>query len=158
VLLVFGLVLLSPLSAETIAIAVRQRSERESAPGLAESVEQGAMELLFGSGHIVFDLDLDPEADLYLYRAISEALIGGASYLVLVDLEFRVSDERGLEPDRLRVTTVDAQTDERLGQESLSAGALEQYEELDAETIADRLGGQAAEVAIESITGGNSEW
>ncbi|MFP4114015.1 MAG: hypothetical protein ACOC2Y_03330 [Spirochaetota bacterium] len=157
-LLLLGFVVLSPVAAETVSISVRQQAEQEEAPVLADFVEQGAMEHLFTTGHVVFDLEIDPADDLYLYRAIGDARTGGASYLVILELAFSATEERGLLPDRIDATMIDLADESVINEATLFADDLDRYAELDAETIAIRLGSLAAEMAAAGITGGEQGW
>lgn len=155
---IVGLVVLSPLAGETIAVAVRQRSEHEQGPVLAARVEQGAMDRFFAEGHIVFDLDLDPEDEAYTYRAIDEALAGGAAFVVVLEARFVSVTRRELVPDTVEVAVLDVVTEEELARRVFRSADLENTAELTPETIADRLGGLAAGDALEAIGGGTAAW
>lgn len=156
VLLAF--VLLTPATAETIAVSVRQRAEQEAAPLLADFVEQGAMEYLFSEGHIVFDLVVDPDDEVYNFRAIDDALLGGARFVVVIDVSFQGDTAREFAPEHVIVRVLDADAEEQLLEEWLLASDLERGGELDAQTIADRLGALAARRALDAIGGGDSAW
>jgi len=159
VIVVFiGLVVLSPLAGETIAVSVRQRSEHEQSAALAARTEQGAMDRFFSAGHIVFDLDIDPLDEVYTYRAIDQARDGGASFVVVVELSFDAVSARELAPDAVHVAVVDARTEEELAQTAFRSEDLESIAELTPQTIADRLGGLAAESALETIAGDTAAW
>lgn len=153
-----ALLVVPSLSAETFAIAVRQQSELEAAPILSDLVEQGAMEYLFGSGHIVFDLDLDPADPVFAFRAIDAAENGGAAYVVLLELVFTNGGTRDTLPDRVEVIILSVQTEEELGNRTLHAEQLERYNEMTPDTVAVRLGAWAARIALESMEGGSSGW
>ena len=153
-----GLVVLAPLAGETIAVSVRQRSEHEQGPLLAAQVEQGAMDHFFGAGHIVFDLDIDPNDEVYTYRAIDQALSGGAAYVVVLDMTFMTAAERELAPDTVDLAVLDVVSEDELARRAFSASDLERFAELTPQTIADRLGALAAGSALEAIAGGNAEW
>lgn len=155
---IFAVVVLAPLAGETIAVSVRQRTEHEQAPALAAQVEQGAMDYLFGAGHIVFDLDIDPNDEVYTYRAIDQALAGGAAFVVVLDLTFATAPEAELAPDAVEVAVLDVATEDELAHRSFRAADLESIAELTPQTIADRLGGLAAGGALEAIEGGNAAW
>ena len=159
---IVGLVLflapLAPLAAETIAVSVRNRNEEEAAPLLAGRVEQGAMDYLFGAGHIVFNLDLDPSAEFYHALAIDQARIGGAAFLVVAEIEFTVAVGQGLVPDRVQVVVIDLEAEDEIDRFALRTEDLERSGELSADTIADRLGGRASELATESMKGGDPAW
>lgn len=157
-LVFFGLIVLSPLFGETIAVSVRQRSEHEQGPFLAAQVEQGAMDYLFAAGHIVFDLDIDPFEDVYTYRAIDQALAGGAAYVVVLDLSFVPVAERELAPEAVGIAVLDVTSEEELENDEIRAEQLENIDELQPQTIADRLGALAAGSAVEAIAGGNAAW
>jgi hypothetical protein len=157
-LLVCVLLVAPSLAAETMAVSVRHQSERESAPQLAELVEQGAMEHLFSSGNIVFDLDLDDADEAYRFRAIDQARTGGASSVIVLELTFRSAGAKGLIPERVTVTVLDVASEEELGERTLYAEQLEGFAEMTATVIADRLGGWAARIALESTGGGDAQW
>ncbi|MFO7781169.1 MAG: hypothetical protein R6W94_06025 [Spirochaetia bacterium] len=157
-ILILSMAIISPVTAETIAISVRQQSDEDEAPVLAARAEQGAMELLFGAGHIVFDLDIEPNDDDYLSRAVESARAGGAWYVVILELTFETIGERGFEPDAASVTVVEIDAPHQMDETVIHAGELERDDEMSAVTIADRLGAQAAAFALDSIGGGESEW
>ncbi|MFW5742239.1 MAG: hypothetical protein ACOCW3_01605 [Spirochaetota bacterium] len=159
VIVVFiGLVVLSPLAGETIAVAVRERSEHEQSAALAARTEQGAMDRFFSAGHIVFGLDIDPLDEVYTCRAIDRARDGGAGFVVVLELSSAGVSERELVPDAVGVAVVDARTEEELAQGAFRSEDLESIDELTPQTIADRLGVLAAERALETIAGDTDAW
>ena len=149
---------LAPAGATTVAIAIRHHSEQEQAPVLAETVEQGAMEFLFGAGHIVFDQTIDPEDELFHIRSILFAEAGGAEFSFVLELEFHTPSGRGLEPREVTVIVFDVENEQEAGRSTVRAGELDGYSELDALAIAERLGAEAARLALTHLPGGSSEW
>jgi len=149
---------LAPLGAETIAVAVRNRSELDEAGVLAELVEQGVMDSLFAAGHIVFDVEIDAADPAYDRRASDAATIGGAAYVAVVDLEFRTGGARGTRPESAAVSVLDARTTERLRHATVVAGDLWSDSEMTADTLAGVLGERASLVVLEQTRGGEPAW
>lgn len=158
ILIFLGAIVISPLAGETVAVTVRQRSDHEQGPALAAQVEQGAMDHFFGAGHIVFDLDIDPHDEVYTYRAIDQALAGGAAFLVVLDLSFVTATGRELAPAAVEVAVVDVTSEEELASATLRAANLQNIAELMPQTIAARLGELAAGRALEAIAGDTAAW
>ena len=155
-------VLLYPVSAETIAVAVAYHDAEDRALVLGELVEQGAMEYLFQQGHIVFNIDVDPENDHYAYRAIDEAREGGASYLFIIDVAWDVAPARGLLPRRLLVRAIAVTSEEEITRSTLDAASFDRFAEMNARAMAERIGAAGAEAALDgmrrSAAGGGSTW
>lgn len=156
--LLLAFVLLAPATAETIAVSVRQRTDEEAGRLLADFVEQGAMDHLFGEGHIVFDLVIDPNDEVYNFRAIDDALLGGARFVVVIDVAFAGDTAREFAPEYVVVRVLDSDAEEQLLEERLPAGDLERAAELDPQTIAGRLGTLAARRALEALGGDGAGW
>jgi len=149
---------LAPLGAETIAVAVRNRSELDEAAVLAELVEQGVMDSLFAAGHIVFDLEIDPEDPAYDRRSTDAASIGGAAYVAVIELQFRTGGTHGTRPESAAVAVLDARTTERLSRATVSAGDLQTDSEMTADTLAGVLGERASLVVLEATRGDEPAW
>lgn len=141
--------------ADTVAIAVRERSDAEDAPAIAAMVEQAAMDRFFQSGHIVFDLELDPDDEIFFYRAIAQAEIGGASTVVLINLELDAARSDTAAPGTLTVDYLDATSEEALGSFVILAADIERYREMGVNALAERMGDEAARAVIERSGGGD---
>lgn len=154
-------VMLCPVWAETIAVAVSYRDAEGPAHALGLLVEQGTMEYLFQQGHIVFNVEVDREDD-YVYRAIDVAREGGASYLVYLDVAWDQAATRGLIPRSLRMRVIGVISEEEIGRRTLDAASFDRFGEMSAQTMAERMGGAAAEAALdgmrERVGGGASTW
>ncbi len=149
---------LAPAYGDTIAVVVRNRSDAERAPVLAELVEQGAMDYLFASGNIVFDLDIDPADEVFDYRAIDEATLGGANYVVVLDLVFTTIGERELYPAEVELRVLDVDSEEERIRTTILADDLQGETDLTSDTMAGLLGARASEIALEELSGGNPAW
>jgi hypothetical protein len=157
-LLILTVVLIGfPAGADTIAIAVRERSDAEDAPVLAGFVEQAAMERLFQAGHIVFDLDIDPEDEVFAYRAIDGAETGGAASVIMIELELDLSRGDLQMPGSLIVEYVDALSEETLASFTVTADSIPRYRELTSDLLAEQMGDRAAALALETL-GGDAGW
>jgi hypothetical protein len=98
ILLLLALGAVSPLSGETVLIAVRESLNGESCP-LPFSAKEGISESLFDKGHIMFDVsDSDPVPSPAELEDM--AMKGGAGFVLEAVVEFR---ESRLEEDRVRV-------------------------------------------------------
>ena len=146
-----------PVAADTIAIAVRERSDAEEAPLLAELVEQSAMDRLFLSGHIVFDLEINPDDEVFSFHAIDQAQVGGARTVLVIELELDLESGDLQMPGRIIVEYLDAETEERLGAATIDARTIPRHNELPPTLLAERLGDKAAEMALTTL-GGESAW
>ncbi len=156
-LAVLQLGLAMPASAATIAIAVRERSEADEAPLLADLVEQAAMDRLFVSGHIVFDLDIDPDDEVFSFRAVDQAEFGGAATVLVIELLLDPDREDLQMPGRLIVEYIDVETEDALGSTTIRADQIPRYQDLPAGQLAERLGDEAARLALATL-GGDSTW
>ncbi len=155
-------VLLSAAWAETIAVAVSYRDAEDRAHALGLLVEQGAMEYLFQQGHIVFNVEVDREDDQYTYRAIDVAREGGAVYLFILDVEWDQVTTSGLIPHSLLTRVMGVIAEEEIGRHTLEAASFDRFGEMSAQKLAERIGGAAAEAALddmrERVGGGASTW
>ena len=151
--LILALILLlaSALVAETVAVGVRPVESIEFSDRLAELVEQGAMDYLFGSGHIVFDLSVDPSNQFYSYLSLDQSRRGGAAVTILMDVTFGTVVGKGVIADSIQMTVLDAVSEEILHEGLIASTAVEDFDQLDAETIAERVGGIAARNAVDSM-------
>jgi hypothetical protein len=140
--------------ADTVAIAVRPTGVVAESVEAAEFVEYGAMDTYFFSGHIVFDLTVDPTDELYSYRAVAEARLGGADYVVVFDVEFIAEPGRGVVPTegRYEIIRLDGTRDEST--DVVVVSTLPGSEDLDAAGLAEALGRELAAQAIERVQEG----
>ncbi|MFP4375915.1 MAG: hypothetical protein ACLFP4_02625 [Spirochaetales bacterium] len=150
-ILAFLLSLASVLVAETVAVGVRPVENVEFSDRLSDLVEQGAMDYLFGSGHIVFDLSVDPSNQFYSYLALDQSRRGGAAVTILMDVNFDTVAGKGVIAESIELIVLDAISEEILHEGIVSSTVVEDYERLDAETLAERVGGIAARDAVDSI-------
>lgn len=149
---------LAPAFADTIAVAVRHHSEAERAPALADLVEEGAMDYLFAHGNIVFDLEIDPTDEVFDYRAIDAAGLGGATYVVVLELRFTTLGERGLYPAGVEVRLLEIAGEDELVRATIVADDLQGETDLNPETMADLLGARASAIVLEETAGGTAAW
>jgi len=152
--LIFLIAVSAGLSAETMAIGVRQITPQEQAGQLIELIEQGAMEAMFQSGHIVFDLDIDPAAEFYSYIAMDQSVRGGAGYTVLLDVAFAVNGVKGLYPQRILLSVFDAENQLAVHTSELDARSVDDFPKIDSLALAEVIGGEAARVVSEALAGG----
>lgn len=157
--LILALVLLlaAAVTAETVAVGVRPVESVEFSDRLSELVEQGAMDYLFGSGHIVFDLSVDPSNQFYSYLSLDQSRRGGAAVTILMDVAFDTVVGKGVITESIELTVLDAVSEEILHEGFVSSAAVEDFDQLDAETIAERVGGIAARSAVDSMYERRSE-
>lgn len=151
-LLLVGLAAGAP--AVTLSVGVRQITEHEQAALMVELVEQGVMETMFQSGHIVFDLSVDPAAEFYTYLAMDQSRRGGAGYTVLFDVSFAVSERKGLYPEEIAILLLDADEEEQLFAGTVSSRSVDGFSELDARALAEAIGEAAAGLVVDHLTGG----
>jgi hypothetical protein len=145
------------LFAETVAIGVRPDQSVESAGVLTDLVEQGAMDYMFGSGHIVFDLSVDPTNQFYAYLALDQSRRGGARVTVLMDVSFDTVHGKGLLTDAVEFSVLDALSEDVIFEGIVSARDIEDFDDLDPIAIAERVGGLVAHRASESMHKRRSE-
>ena len=150
-LVLLGL-LAASLPAETIAVAIYDADSHENSAPLLLSLEEGVMDHLFFSGHIVFDLDLLEADDTYrTARAVVEARLGGASYVVLYGVSFREAGGRGLMPEATTITVYNVNGGDGLEAGVVTAATLPRYDELSSADISLALGSASAEMTLEGI-------
>lgn len=160
--ILFFAVLVFPARAETIAVAVSYREAEGPAHALGLLVEQGAMEYLFQAGYIVFNVEVDPEDDVYAYHAVDVARDGGASYLVILEVGWDQVSTRGLLPRTLLMRVIGVASEEEIGRRTLDAASFDRSGEMSPQAMAERIGGAAAEAALDGMRepagGGASTW
>jgi hypothetical protein len=162
-ILIIALCLLATVSAwaETYAVSVRLSSAPEDEPIVFEllaDVEEGAMDVFFGGGHIIFDVDVEGVSESSWHESVNAARTGGATYLLLVDVAFALEGDGEVVPTEASVSLVDVNTEEhgtigRVVAADLSSTAAESAEELSM-----RVGSRAAEVALSEIREGGKPW
>ena len=161
-LLVLLVLYSAPVAAETIAIAIYDTDSLENTAPLLLLFEEGVMDDLFFSGHIVFDLDLD-EADgaddaYRTARAIVEARLGGAAYVVLYGVSFRTVQGRGLLPEISTVTVYDVEGGDGIEAGVVSAGDLPRYDQLSPADISLALGSASVQATLDGILEVEATW
>ena len=155
----FTIVAASAAGAETLAVTVRLAAAPEDEPGITElvaDVEEGAMDAMFATGHIVFDIDPVGTSDSSWLGAITTARRGGATSLIVIDVSYALVGERGLLPRDATVMIVDVvQESDRL-LDRINALTLAGAESQTAEALSLSLGREAALLALAEIVEGTT--
>ena len=144
------------VTAETIAVAVFPVGGREGVGMLVDAVEQGAMDVLFDRGHVVFNVIPDHEDDAYVRHVADDARDGGARIAIILDVWFVTVGNSGPVLEGARVTVLDVIDGRTLLEESLPTPA--RSDRATAVVIAEQVGADAAVRAMELVSTGDSTW
>ena len=122
-----GMLVASFLPAETVLVAVYQSGTgemKDQGRFLLSAVEDGVMDVMFDSGHIVFNLGsfsvIGPSAVQARYDIRETARDGGATYAVQVTMDVRDLEDNTVEPVSLEYRFVNVDTDRILAEARMS--------------------------------------
>lgn len=158
---VLGVCAAAAAGAETLAVAVRLADMPEEADGVAgllATIEEGAMDVLFADGHIVFDIDGVDQLQLTMFQAIDQARAGGATYLVLIDTSIDVVPRGGPTPGLTRVTVVEVGSEQERTADPVDPRAFVGADEKPLDAVLLEVGARAAELALGEIGEVDASW